>query len=111
MRRISPEMTIRDIHAAVDRGELSEDDGEVEAAISERLKLAHAAYRELRALVPPDRRRTPLRAFPGVAEWLEALAGDPEKLQQAQPIVRVMENALGPKQPHEPFFNLDRHSR
>jgi hypothetical protein len=104
MPKISPEMTIRDIHAAMDRGELNDGDDAVQTAITARLKVAHAAYRELRALVPPSSRRTTLRAFPGVAEWLEALADDPEKLAQAQRIVRQMENALGPKHPGRPLF-------
>lgn len=108
MPRISPEMTFRDIAEAIQRGELCQEDAEVSAALTERGRVALAAFDEIAALVDPETLTLAIiedDANPSqIGDLLPLLGNDPAKLAKAHRAIGRIEDTIGPSEPGKACF-------
>jgi hypothetical protein len=110
MPKISPEMTMRDITAAVHRGDLDRRDAEVQAALADRLDAAREAFKEILSLVDPD--CLPEEIMLNVAtvsragEYLPLLRHDPERLEIARRALCRIDDTIGPSEPCKVCFQM-----
>jgi hypothetical protein len=103
MLRISPEMTLRDIAEAINRGELDQEDAGVRAAVRERMRVIHQEFTEVDAVAPTDRRLVKPVSVSRLARRLNAVV-DEEKQQQARMALGRIEDALGSQVPGRKRF-------